>query len=365
MARQNRRDVFDPMEVSVVHCIQRAVRRVMLCGLDPYSGKSFEHRREWIRQRLIFLASQYGIDVLGYAIMGNHVHFVLRNRPDVVETWSDEEVAQRIWNLFPKRKDAKGQAAEPREHELNSLMGSKRMLREYRRRLSDVSWLMRQFAEKIARMANHEDQCTGRFWEGRFRCIPLLDEAAILGCAAYVDLNPVRAGIAKTPEESDYTSIQDRIESAKAPKRTKPKARSGKLRRHGKPESVEFPDRDGWLAPINIQERGSPGPKVSKSGRRASNKGFLPMSLTSYLQLVDWTGRQLAGDKKARIPASSAPILQRLGLERDTWCTLVKDFGRLFRRVAGSRQSLSDSARSSGLHYRQSSGGAALLSAVT
>ena len=104
MARQNRREVFDPQEVSVMHCINRAVRRAMLCGVDHYSGKSYEHRRDWVKERLIFLAGQYGIDVLGYAVMGNHLHVILRNRPDVVATWSDEEVARRIWNLFPKRK---------------------------------------------------------------------------------------------------------------------------------------------------------------------------------------------------------------------------------------------------------------------
>ena len=111
MARQNRREVFDPQEVSVMHCINRAVRRAMLCGVDHYSGKSYEHRRDWVKERLIFLAGQYGIDVLGYAVMGDHLHVILRNRPDVVATWSDvvatwsdEEVYRRIWNLFSKRK---------------------------------------------------------------------------------------------------------------------------------------------------------------------------------------------------------------------------------------------------------------------
>ena len=81
MARQNRREVFDPNEVSVMHCINRAVRRAMLCGVDKFSGKSYEHRRDWVKERLIYLAQFYGIDVLGYAIMGNHLHVILRNRP--------------------------------------------------------------------------------------------------------------------------------------------------------------------------------------------------------------------------------------------------------------------------------------------
>jgi len=198
MARQNRAEVFDPNEVSVMHCINRAVRRAMLCGVDKYSGKSFEHRREWVKKRLVYLAKHYGIDVLGYAIMGNHLHCILRNRP--------------IWFLFPKRKEKDGTASEPKQNELNMLMASKKVLAQYRERLSDISWLMRQLAEHIARKANFEDECTGRFWEGRFKSQPLLDEAALLACSAYVDLNPVRAGIVETPEESDYTSAQDRIE---------------------------------------------------------------------------------------------------------------------------------------------------------
>ena len=154
MARQNRSEVFDPEEVTVLHCVNRAVRRAMLCGQDPYSGKSYEHRREWVRERLEFLAGQYAIDVLGYSIMGNHLHAILRNRPDVVAAWSDEEVARRIWNLFPGRKDPDGSPAEPREHELRMLMASGEGMARYRRRLCDISWLMRQLAEHIARRAN-------------------------------------------------------------------------------------------------------------------------------------------------------------------------------------------------------------------
>lgn len=346
MARQNRSDVFDPSEVSVLHCVNRAVRRAMLCGVDPYSGESYEHRRDWIQKRLEFLAAQYGIDVLGYAIMGNHLHVILRNRPDVVRTWSDEEVARRIWNLFPKRKQEDGSAAEPHSHELRMLMASKKLLAEYRTRLSDVSWLMRQLAEKVARMANKEDDCTGRFWEGRFKCQPLLDDAAILACAAYVDLNPVRAGIAATPEESDYTSVQDRIVAKQAteePKRSR---------------------KDGWLAPIYLNERAVPGPKASRSGRRASDKGFLPIRLEAYLELLDWTGRQIANGKRGRIPLACEPILDRLEMSRSTWCDLVRDFGRLFRTVAGKPSSLKESAQAAGIAHRHSAGGAAMLASI-
>ncbi len=355
MARHNRSEIFDPDRVSVMHCINRAVRRAMLCGIDKFSGKSYEHRRDWIKDRLIFLAKFYGIDVLGYAIMGNHLHCILRNRPDVVETWTDDEVARRIWFLFPRRKDQDGAPCDPTQFELNMLTSSKKMLAQYRSRLSDISWLMRQVAEHVAVRANREDQCTGRFWEGRFKSQPLLDEAAMLACSAYVDLNPVRAAIAETPEASDFTSVQDRIESLKAKSRSK--AKTAKQKR-----AVAAGLRDRWLSPVYLNERKAVGPLVSQSDARASDKGFLPVKLVDYLKLVDWTGRQIAQGRRGRIPERCKPILDRLGLSREIWCDLVKDFGRLFGRVAGRPASLEQSAESGGVAQRRSHGGPALLS---
>lgn len=360
MARQNRSEVFDPNEVSVVHCINRAVRRAMLCGVDKFSGKSYEHRRDWIKERLIYLAQFYGIDVLGYAIMGNHLHVILRNRPDIVQTWSDQEIARRIWFLFPGRKDENKKPCDPTEFELNRLQASKKLIAEYRTRLSDISWLMRQLAEHVAVRANREDECTGRFWEGRFKCQPLLDEAAILACSAYVDLNPVRAKIAETPEESDYTSAQDRIEGAKARKQIA-RARKG-LGRVEERKQNSRPMRDEFLSPVYLNEGGRPGPMVSKSDARASDKGFLHIKLEEYLQLLDWTGRQLVHGKRGRIPNDCKPILERIGLSREIWCAVVENFGRLFKRVAGRSDSLQEYATSGGISHR-SRGGPALLTA--
>src|SRR5258708_4214069 len=213
MPRIPRKFLFDPSEVGVYHCISRCVRRAFLCGVDRFSGKNYDHRKQWIQDRLEFLAGQFGIDVLGFAVMSNHLHVVLRNRPDLVAAWTDEEVACRWWKLYPLRRDDDGQPAEPTASELAMTASNPDRLQEIRARLSSLSWFMRAVAEPIARSANREDHCTGRFWEGRYKCQPILDESALAACLAYVDLNPIRARMATTPETSRFTSVHVRIQA--------------------------------------------------------------------------------------------------------------------------------------------------------
>jgi hypothetical protein len=269
--------------------------------------------------------------VLGFAILSNHFHLVLRNRPDVVATWSDAEVAARWLALCPYRKTHAGEPAEPTEAELDTIRNLPTRLAEIRRRLSDVSWLMRMIAEPIARRANREDQLTGRFWQGRFKAVKLCDEAAILACNVYVDLNPIRAGLAQTPETSDFTSVQRRIEAWRRPADVA-------AQQHGQSDATR---PDAWLAPVPLCEATTPtGPQPSRAAARASDKGFLPLSLTDYLRLVDWTGRQIVRGRGGCIPADLPPLLSRVGIAEDDWLPLVTRFGRHFHRVAGAPHSL-------------------------
>lgn len=345
MARAARYEAIDPSEVQVIHSVNRCVRRARLCGKDPYSGEDYEHRREWIRQRLEFLASVMGIDCLTYTVLHNHLHVVLRSRPDIVATWSDTEVARRWLRLFPQRRDKDGAPAEPNEAELNLIVNNPQVLAERRKRLSDVSWWMRCTAENIARKANREDECTGRFWEGRFKAQLILDEASLLACAMYVDLNPIRAAICKTPEQSEFTGAKNRIDDLRE------REAAADAKTHDWERSWRR-QRSGWMSPIEIDEKfdGS-GADVDSSGRRASLKGFLTMSLTSYLQLLDWTGRELKASKRGSIPAELEPILDRLGLDAIQWCRLVEDFGRIFKRAAGRGCRLAEEAKRRGKRW--------------
>ena len=255
-----------------------------------------------------------------------------------------------------------GSPSRPEDFELKMLTADKKKLKEVRQRLSSISWFMRALAEPIARRANKEDQCTGRFWEGRFKCQPLLDEAAVLACSAYVDLNPVRAGVAKTPESSEFTSAYDRIKSKQK------KQVGGKLRARKTAARRKERERREWLCRLSLVgqrvETVSPVSKDSKTntpGQRATNKGFLPVRLKAYLKLLDWTGRQIRDDKRGSIPSHLQPILDRLQINGDVWVETVQEFGRKFRRAAGSPESLAAEAARQDSHWLQGTRNAATV----
>jgi hypothetical protein len=296
--------------------------------------------------------------------MSNHIHVVVRNRPDVVAGWSDDEVARRWWNVFPKRRDRDGHPAEPTDSELTMITADPDRLAQVRARLSNLSWFMRCLVEPIARRANREDKCTGRFFEGRYRCQPILDEPALTACLVYVDLNPIRAGIAETPETSRFTSVFERIEAlcaaGNAGSASEPKATAGAcdVTHQGTDERASqsrVPQRTAsaradWLSPFELSQT-----TVDQSAPtcRASNSGCLQMPFSEYLQLLDWTGRQFRADKRGAIPCELAPIFERMQISGESWLDLVHDFRRKFRRAAGTPASLMKEAQKRGCQKMQ------------
>jgi hypothetical protein len=364
MARLARVEVFSPDEIAIVHVMNRTVRRCFLMGEDPLTGKNFDHRKSWMEEELQHLAAHFGIDLLCYSILSNHFHLILRSRPDVVAVWDDAEVARRWLMLCPKGPTAENRLEEPGESELDAIRRDPARLQEIRSRLSDISWWMRLLSQKIGRMANQEDGEIGKFWQARYRAVRLLDETAILACAAYVDLNPIRAAMAETIETSDYTSAQQRalafqqsltvtIPEDKAASSEEREARGvehGSMSQHlSSPKPVSgrtVKPIAKSLCPLSLDEsRGELGACVHQSGTRASDKGFLPTSMADYLELLDWTARQMRSDKRGSTPARAEPIFKRLGIDAETWCELTKDFGRLFSTVAG-KPTVIDSTRS-------------------
>ncbi len=377
MGRPKRDEQFSPDEVCIVHTVQRCVRRAFLAGVDPVSGNDFSFRKEAIRLRLEALASVFGIDVLTYAVMSNHIHSILRNRPDVVSQWSDREVALRWLKVYPGRRLGE-HLAEPTDNDVKTLARSKKRLKVIRRRLSDISWFMRALSEPIARMANKQDECTGRFWEGRFKAQRIVDEAGLLACAMYVDLNPVRAAMAASPDESPHTSAYDRIEGAKGKRIASaafdlvavPTEQAGReiretpieelqRRRQAKrrnPTGKRVP-RDSWLAPLAFKPSGKSlqDAQVHTAGLRASDRGFLNLSFGEYLRLLRWTAKQRIGGLAGKVPPSLAKTLTELGIEASMWCDLVWNWQKYFGKstCAGSPESMRDDADRTGRHWHR------------
>jgi len=287
------------------HCISRCVRQAYLCGYDSKSRRDFDHRKQWLVDQLHQLATVFAIRICAYAIMSNHYHLVLFVDSSLAKSWSNEEVVNRWASLFPMSKaktwldlnviDFENVSAEQQD-EIN----------KWRDQLHDISWFMRKLNEFIARQANKEDDCTGRFWEGRFKSQALLDESALLACMAYVDLNPIRAGICKTPESSDFTSIQERLNAYQQHKPIK-QSLCG----------FEINDHQEALAP-----------------------GVIPCTQQEYFNLVDATGRLVKAGKAGAIPEHLAPILSRLKIDPGTWLETVKSLGSAFFGFIGRPENI-------------------------
>jgi REP element-mobilizing transposase RayT len=309
------------------HCVSRCVRRAFLCGEDRLSGMSFDHRRGWIAERIKQLAGIFAIDVAAYAVMSNHYHIVLRIDRERALAWSLDEVLERWTRLFSGPLLVTRYLSEARGRMTGAEVAKVAELGEaYRSRLYDLSWLMRTLNEHIARQANAEDGVKGRFWEGRFKSQALLDEQALLAAMAYVDLNPIRAGIAETPETSDYTSIQERIAGAPETTESRIPAAEGTTA----PE-CEIQQLDGQVLRPERDTQSLPEAAPMPFDATARTPWAVPFAFADYLELVDWTGRAIRSDKRGRIPAGYPRILDRLGIDPERFIgyaeRLLKAFG--------------------------------------
>jgi len=298
-------------ETPYYHCISRCVRRAFLCGEDKVSGKSYEHRKQWVADKLAELASVFAIEVCAYAIMSNHTHTVLKVNTQLAEPWSADEVISRWTQLFSAnvllQRYLKDDCQTPAE--INKI---NQMVELWRERLTDISWFMRCLNESIARQANAEDNCTGRFWEGRFKSQALLNEQAVLACMVYVDLNPIRAGLSKSLEASEFTSISQRLKELS-------------------------PHLDAKTNEKNHQ----PIPLAKFMGSSQSSDG-IAYTLADYLELTDWTGRSKRKDKSGYIPDDEPKIIHKLGINADIWQETVNSFTEHFYTFIGPEDKMND-----------------------
>jgi REP element-mobilizing transposase RayT len=325
-----RRELVSLEATPYYHCVSRCVRRAFLCGEDSHSGRNFDHRKQWIVDRLLLLAEIFAIDIAAYAVMSNHYHVVLRIDRDTALGWDRDEILRRWYQLFAGHHLADRYRAGT-ALSVPELQALDELVELWRERLHDLGWFMRCLNERIARQANEEDQCSGRFWEGRYKSQALLDEAAVLACMAYVDLNPIRAGLAKTPETSEFTALHARIEKSKAVAATQSESA----------DKQTSPLTPNGLLPFNGQAE----PKHPESA--------LPYDFLDYLALVDWTGRAIREDKRGAIPESLAPILARLNIETDNWLETVCRLEGRIHRVLGPAEQVRACAEALGQKWLQ------------
>ncbi|MFM7919692.1 MAG: hypothetical protein ACKPJJ_05665, partial [Planctomycetaceae bacterium] len=234
-------------------------------------------------------------------------------------------------------------------------------LASLRSRLSDISWWMRLLCQNVAQRANREDSEVGKFWQARYRAVRLLDEIAILSCAVYVDLNPIRASISETIAESDFTSAQKRLLNLQSQTKIQQGSAGSDSQRVTTTAAVgDYPvvaldlHSSQHLAPVELNERtGQTGTDANREGVRCSNKGFLPMSTGQYLSLLEWTAGQQRVAKAGRKPKWIRRLFKRLGISASVWNELVRNFGRLFSIVAGKPEVVDTHKPRFGVHrYR-------------
>jgi REP element-mobilizing transposase RayT len=302
-------------------------------------GEGTSDRKLWIDRRVAELSQIFSIAVGGFSIMDNHIHLLVRLDPEIAVGWSDEEVVRRWGRLFPPR-DKKRQPLPVSQVWVEDRLKQPGWVATARARLQSLSWFMKCLKEPLARLANQQDNVRGFFFEGRFKSVAILDEESLLAVCAYIDLNPVAAGIAEVPEASEHTSIKERVEHVEAQGRTEDLQEAqkgsvaGSVAAAGLEESI-------WLCPIEDRRR-------IDSSREGMIEGF---SLGSYLLLVDYTGRLFRAGK-AMISKEVAAIFERIGTTAETWQARMKKLssGRLFGRFfAASGQRLREVAQGLGL----------------
>lgn len=282
-----RRDLIRIESTPYYHLISRCVRRTFLCGVDKQTGRDYEHRKQWVVDRIRLLSSIFNIDICSYAVMSNHYHIVVKLNPSDSCTWTNSEVIKR-WRCLYKgptliQRYLNNDTLHPAE-----LTTLNEIVSKWRERLSDLSWFMKCLNEFIAKAANKEDQCKGHFWESRFTSKALPTESALIACMAYVDLNPIRAKTAKTLESSEHTSIYERTHQAFDQTRaTQEQIKHCTLQRFDTPLKPLLPFKE-------------PGCNTKKSD--------LPITFSEYLKLLEQSKRMhqhrsinLGADKPAFI----------------------------------------------------------------
>ena len=321
-----RRLLVDPVNACDYHLVSRCVQGAFLCGRDPRTGRDYSHRRQWLVERIDLLGRCFAVEVYAYCIMSNHFHLVARYDPLACWGWSDEEVARRWVDAFPPTE--KGEVVEERKAEARELLlDNPTRLIKARSTLGSLSAFMKHLKQPIARRANEEMGTKGHFYEQRYYSGALLSEAALLAAMAYVDLNPVRAGLAERIEACRETSIAERLQENSA-------------------EALE-----AYLAPlVSGLDAGAAGDEVWTAPAQ-SPTGGAPAMPSGPLPYPSISQRHYVGMVRAMAEATVAPTSSRPDRVEE-WLARNAVLGQR-QRAYGPRGRLADWIERRGLQLRE------------
>lgn len=308
---QSRASQISTADTTYYHCMAHVIRNTYLSGIDPVTSVDYGERKQWIVDRIKLFGSAFAIDVAAYSVMSTHYHVVLNINEEEARSWSNKEVFRRWRMIFLGSKLLRAWA----DNKLTSVIevdAAEAELKIIRNRLTDISWFMGKIEEYIARRANSEDDCKGCFWNGRFKSQALLDEKAVIACMVYVDLNPIRANIAKSIQDSKHTSAYERLNILINSEKNEPK-------------------NDYQIKPLMPFS----DPKNDKTADKV-----IKFELKSYLELLDWTSRVQREDKIGYVNEELPDFFIRLGVTEKNWLILTTDLENVFHCAIGTIEEL-------------------------
>lgn len=362
MSRKTRRSLIDPDQVTIAHVVAKTARNLFLLGVETQATDYNSHRKDWIVDILEFQSSLMAIDLLDYCLLSNHIHQILRSRPDAVKEWTDEEVARRWLNLCPKSKKCLKVGDKvhrvpipPKETQIQALADNEKKIKEIRERLSSISWWMRLLCQKVAQRANFEDGGSmGPFWKGRFHSTIIEDTDHLLGCALYVDLNAVKASMAQGIDDYKYTSAKVRLDRLRSEQEALEKQEAVKTdpvlvvdspgdasgaeccqdKEETRNESKFRPgmSKGEFLSLVKLTSLSS-DPQLHDRGFRCSDKGFLEYSEREYLDALEWCIRNKITHREStdKLPGDIPECILKHRFGPELVIRQAKEFDQMYR----------------------------------
>lgn len=347
MARQARSSMICPDTITIAHVWTQVTQQMFLLGDDPLTSKDFSHRKDWFIEIMAHQSMFMAVDILRFAIMDNHTHFLLRTRPDIVRGWSDQEVAWNYLLLCPRnkrRRKVQGkwvyEVVEPNQEDIDAIVGDPKKLKKIRQKLSSISFWMQLLKQKVAKRANAEVQkggvCKGAFWKGRFEMTIINTREYLLTCAAYIDLNAFKAGMTESLEGYPYTSIYLQLKEM-----LNKMLMEGALKATERNPLGEFPE-SAMLSPVEFREetQEDAGDRDEKGGamslrKRCSDTGFLEISSEQYCELLRWSMAQLRSEGDGKIRGLEHAVVSSHGMTSEVWRDRLRNFRKMYRYEAG------------------------------